>query len=101
MLLAARRMTRPRLIPAGLALMFTFVSAASYYYAVVSVLVLCFHRRGPADTWGLTALMGAFAVGAAAVMALGGPLNAEVSLLWSMMLLGLSIIVLFSSPRST
>ncbi|MFT3765570.1 MAG: hypothetical protein QM820_08660 [Minicystis sp.] len=92
---AARRMSRPRLLPAGLVLMFTFVSAASYYHVVASVLVLCFHRRGSAaDDRGIAALMGAFAVFAVAVLIQGGALVAGLSFLWSVLLLGLSIVVL-------
>jgi hypothetical protein len=101
MVVAARRMPRPRLLPAGFALMFTFISAASYYYVVVSVLVLCFHRRGSvADTRGIAALMGSFAVGAVAVLAFGGAVSTEVSYLWSMLLLGLTLMVLLPGPRS-
>ncbi|MFO0590394.1 MAG: hypothetical protein U0441_22820 [Polyangiaceae bacterium] len=99
--LAARRMSRPRLLPAGVALMFTFISAASYYHVVLSALVLCFHRRkSDVDTWGLAALMATFAVGAGAAIAMGGALHAEVSYLWSMMLLGLSLIVVLPARSS-
>lgn len=95
---AARSMTRPRLIPAGLVLMFTFISAASYYHVVASVLVLCFHRRGSStDALGLAALFGAFAVFAAATLAQGGALAGWLSFLWSVLLLGLTIAVLFPS----
>ncbi len=100
MAFAARRMTRARLLPAGLALMFTFISAASYYYVVVSALVLCFHRRGSStDSWGIAALMGTFGAGAVAVLVQGSALNTEVSYLWSMMLLGLTLFIVLPSPR--
>ena len=99
--LAARRMTRPRLLPAGLVLMFTFVSAASYYHVVACVLVLCFHRRGAAtDASGLAALFSAFAVFAIAALIHGSALAASLSFLWSLLLLGLSIVVLWSASAS-
>ncbi|APR76950.1 Hypothetical protein A7982_02297 [Minicystis rosea] len=100
-ILAARRMTRPRLLPAGLVLMFTFVSAASYYYVVACLLVLCFHRRGTtADTWGLSALYAAFAIFAVAAIVHGSALAGSLSFLWSLLLLGLSLVLLWSAMPS-
>jgi hypothetical protein len=97
---AARRMPRPRLLPAGVALFFTLVSAASYYHVVAALLALCFHRRGSAaDTWGYAALLSAFAVFEIAALAMGGAVGAVQSFLWSLLLLALSIGVVFSADR--
>lgn len=97
--LAARRMTRPRLLPAGVALFFTLLSAASYYHVVAALLAFCFHRRGSsADTWGHAALFGSYAVFELVALAMGSAIGPAQSFLWSLLLLALSVGVLFSAP---
>jgi hypothetical protein len=101
LVVAVRRMDRAELVPAGLVLFFAWLAAASYYHIVACVLVFHFHRRRRADAAGLVAFFACCALAAMATVIQGEPVSAELSFLWSVMLLGLSLLVVGSAPAAS
>lgn len=92
---AARRMERDRLLPAGFVALFVFVSPASYYFCLASLIVLLFHGlERKADLLGLASLLCAYAATALVTLHYGVTKHLNIAWTWSWCLLGLALVTI-------